>query len=170
MIMPFQGRMPRIHPSAFIAPGAQVIGNVKIGKDSSVWFGAVLRGDMHAITIGAGTNIQDGAVVHVDHDRSCVVKDGVIVGHQATVHACTIEKGALIGIGARILSGAKVGEFSLIGAGAVVLEKAVIPAYSLVVGVPGKVVRTLTAKEAATHVPWAKRYAALAKEYKKYLG
>src|SRR5205085_2224430 len=99
-----------------------------------------------------------------------VLKDGIIMGHQATAHACTVENGVLIGIGARILSGAKVGAFSLIGAGAVVLEKAVIPERSLVVGIPGKVVRRLTPAEAAAHVPWAKRYARLAKEYGEYLG
>ena len=92
------------------------------------------------------------------------------MSHQATAHACTVEDGVLIGIGARILSGAVIGKFSLIGAGAVVLENAVIPPYSLVLGVPGKVVRELTLKEAAAHVPHAMRYAALAKEYKKYLG
>jgi carbonic anhydrase/acetyltransferase-like protein (isoleucine patch superfamily) len=168
--MPFKGKMPKIDPSVLIAPGSHVIGDVRIGAGSSVWFGAVLRGDIDSITVGKGTNIQDHAVVHVDWGGPCKLGDGVIVGHQATVHACIVERGALIGIGARVLSGAKIGEFSLIGAGAVVLENAVIPPYSLVVGIPGKVVRKLSAKEAASHVPHAKRYAALAKEYKKYLG
>ena len=170
MIMPFKNKKPRIHRSVFIAPGAHVIGDVSIGAHSSVWFTAVLRGDIHSIRVGKNTNIQDGSLLHVDHNRPCVLKDGIVMGHQATAHACTVENGVLIGIGARILSGAKIGAFSLIGAGAVVLENAVIPPYSLVVGVPGKVVRTLTKKEAATHVPWALRYAALAKDYKKYLG
>ena len=168
--MPFKNKFPKIHPSVLIAPGAHVIGDVSIGRDSSVWFTAVLRGDIHSIRVGKGTNIQDGCLLHVDRDKPCVLRDGIIMGHQATAHACTVENGVLIGIGSRILSGAKVGAFSLIGAGAVVLENAVIPPYSLVLGVPGKVVRKLTPKETATHVPWAKRYAALAKEYKKYLG
>ena len=159
-----------MHSSVFVAPGAHVIGDVSIGRDSSVWFCAVLRGDIHSIRVGKNTNIQDGCLLHVDRDKPCILKDGIVMGHQATAHACTVENGVLIGIGARILSGAKIGAFSLIGAGAVVLEDAVIPPYSLVLGVPGKVVRKLTPKEAARHVPWAARYAALAKEYKKYLG
>ena len=170
MIMPFKNKKPRIHPSVFIAPGAHVIGDVSIGANSSVWFTTVLRGDIHSIRVGKNTNIQDGSLLHVDRDRPCILKDGIVMGHQATAHACTVENGVLIGIGARILSGAKIGKFSLIGAGAVVLENAVIPPYSLVVGVPGKVVRKLTKKEATLHVPWALRYAALAKDYKKYLG
>ena len=170
MIIPFKSKKPKIHPSAFIAPGSHVIGNVTLGKNTSVWFTAVLRGDIAAIRVGDNTNIQDGAVVHVDHGQPCVIGRGVIVGHQATIHACTMGDGVLVGIGSRILSGAKIGAFSLIGAGAVVLENAVIPERSLVLGVPGKVVRQLTPKEAATHVPWARRYAELAKVYIQYLG
>ena len=170
MIMPFKNKHPKLHPSVFIAPGAHVIGDVTIGRDSSVWFAAVLRGDLHSIRVGKNTNIQDGCVLHVDRGMPCILKDGIVMGHQSTAHACTVEDGVLIGIGARILSGARIGAYSLIGAGAVVLENAVIPPYSLVLGIPGKVVRKLTSEEAGTHVPWAKRYAALAKEYKKYLG
>ena len=170
MIMPFRRKTPKIHPSVFVAPGAHVIGDVTVGAGSSVWFTAVLRGDIQSIRVGRETNIQDGCLLHVDHDKPCILKDGIIMGHQATAHACTVEKGVLIGIGARILSGAKVGAYSLIGAGALVRENAVIPPYSLVLGLPGKVVRRLTAKEVASHVAHAKRYSALAKEYKKYLG
>lgn len=170
MILAYRGRMPRVHPSAFVAPGAYVIGDVTLAKGSSVWFGAVLRADLAPIRIGEDTNVQDGSVIHVDRNEPCVLKRGIIMGHQATAHACTVEDGVLIGIGARILSGAKIGRFSLIGAGAVVLENAVIPERSLVLGVPGKVVRTLTPAEVAGHVPWAGRYKALAREYKKYLG
>ena len=170
MIMPFKDKKPKIHPSAFVAPGAHVIGDVTIGAGSSIWYGAVLRGDINFIRIGKNTNIQDGSVLHVDYDRPCILKDGVIVGHQATVHACTVENSVLVGIGSRILNGAKIGAFSLIGAGALVRENAVIPQYSLVLGLPGKVVRKLTPKEAAEHLLRAKRYTALAKEYKKYLG
>ena len=170
MILPFKDKKPRIHPSAFIAPGSHVIGDVSIGKDVSVWFTAVLRGDIASIRVGDGTNIQDGAVVHVDHGQPCVIGRGVIVGHQATVHACQVGDGVLVGIGARILSGAKIGAFSLVGAGAVVLENAVIPPRSLVLGIPGKVVRTLTDKEVSKHKPHAKGYAQLSKVYKKYLG
>ena len=168
--MPFLDKKPKIHPSVFVAPGAHIIGDVTIGKDSSVWFAAVLRGDIHSIRVGQNTNIQDGCVLHVDRDKSCVLGDGIIMGHQATAHACRVENGVLIGIGARILSGAKIGAFSLIGAGSVVLENVVIPPYSLVLGVPARVVRTLSAKEAVAHVPWARRYSKLSKIYKKYLG
>lgn len=170
MIMPFGKKNPKIHPSVFLAPGCHVIGDVTVDKNASVWFAAVLRGDLAPVRVGEGTNIQDGCVVHVDRNEPCILKKGIIMGHQATAHACTIENGVLVGIGARILSGAQIGEFSLIGAGAVVLEKAKIPPRSLVLGVPGKVIRELTPAEAATHVPWAKRYEALAREYKKYLG
>lgn len=170
MIMPFKNKTPKIHPSVFIAPGAHVIGDVVIGAGSSVWFTAVLRGDINKIRIGKNTNIQDGCLVHVDHDQECILGDGIIMGHQATAHACHVGDGALIGIGSRILSGAKVGAYSLIGAGAVVLEDAVIPERALVLGVPGKVVRILNKNEVARHIPWAKRYAALASDYRKYLG
>lgn len=170
MIMPYRNKMPKIHPTVFVAPGAHIIGDVTIGAGSSVWYGAVLRGDMDKIRIGKNTNIQDGSVLHTDYGKPCILKDGVIVGHQAVVHACTVEKGVLVGIGSRILNGARVGAFSLIGAGALVREDADIPPYSLVLGIPGKVIRKLTPKEAALRAPHAKRYTALAKEYKKYLG
>lgn len=170
MIMPFKKKTPKLHPSVFVAPGAHVIGDVAIGSGSSVWFTAVIRGDINKIRIGKDTNIQDGCLVHVDHDQACELGDGIIMGHQATAHACRVGDGVLIGIGARILSGAKIGAFSLIGAGAVVLEDAVIPERALVLGVPGKVVRILSKNEVARHIPWAKRYRALAGEYRKYLG
>jgi carbonic anhydrase/acetyltransferase-like protein (isoleucine patch superfamily) len=170
MIMPFKNKKPKIHPSVFIAPGAHVIGDVVIGAHSSVWFTAVLRADINSIRVGKNTNIQDGCVLHVDHDRPCVLRDGVIMGHQAIAHGCLIENGVLVGIGARILSGAKIGAFSLIGAGALVLENAIIPPCSLVLGIPGKVVRNLTPQQMSAHIPHAKRYTVLAKEYKRYLG
>lgn len=170
MIVLFRNKKPRIHESVFLAPGAAVIGDVTVGERSSIWFNSVLRGDLEKIKVGKETNIQDLCLLHVDHDKPCVLKNGIIMGHQATAHACAVEDGVLIGIGSRILSGARVGAYSLIGAGAVVLENATIPERSLVLGVPGKVVRRLSDREAASHVPWAKRYAALAKEYKSYLG
>ena len=170
MILPFKNKKPKIHSSVFIAPGAHVIGDVTLAKGVSVWPTAVLRGDLAAIRVGENTNIQDGCVLHVDQREPCILKKGIIMGHQATAHACTVEDGVLIGIGARILSGARVGKFSLIGAGAIVLENAVIPERSLVLGVPGKVVRQLTPQEIAVNVPWAKRYRELAVVYRKYLG
>lgn len=170
MILPFKNKEPKIHPSVFIAPGAHVIGDVTLAKGVSVWFTAVLRGDISAIRVGQDTNIQDGCVVHVDHDKPCILGKGIIMGHQATAHACVVEDGVLIGIGARILSGAHVGAFSLIGAGAIVLENAKIPPRSLVLGVPGKVIRQMSPREIAVNVPWARRYRELAKVYRKYLG
>ncbi|MBI4352724.1 MAG: gamma carbonic anhydrase family protein [Candidatus Omnitrophica bacterium] len=170
MILPFRNAKPRIHPSVFVAPGAHVIGDVVLAKGASVWFGAVLRGDLNSIRVGEESNVQDGCVLHVDRDKPCLLKKGIIMGHQATAHACMVEDGVLIGIGARILSGARVGAFSLIGAGTVVLEGARIPERSLVLGAPGKVVRRLTDEEIASHVPWAKRYRQLAETYRKYLG
>lgn len=170
MILPFKNKKPKIHPTAFIAPGAHVVGDVTLARGTSVWFTAVLRADLAAIRVGEDTNIQEGCVLHVDRGMPCVLKRGIIMGHQATAHACTIEDGVLIGIGSRILSGARVGAFSLIGAGAVVLENARIPERSLVLGVPGKVIRKLTSKEVAAHVPWARRYRELAAVYRRYLG
>ena len=170
MILPFKNKKPRIHSSVFIAPGAHVIGDVKLDRGVSVWFTAVLRGDLAPIRVGEGTNVQEGCVLHVDYEQPCVLKKGIIMGHQAVAHACTVEDGVLIGIGAKILSGAYVGAFSLIGAGALVLENAKIPERSLVLGVPGKVIRRLTSKEVFDQVAHARRYKELAAVYRKYLG
>jgi carbonic anhydrase/acetyltransferase-like protein (isoleucine patch superfamily) len=170
MILSFKSKKPKIHPSVFVAPGAHIVGDVTLAKYSSVWFTAVLRGDMGAIRVGERSNVQDGCVLHGDHGKPCVLGKGVIMGHQATAHACTIGDGVLIGIGARVLTGAKVGAFSLIAAGAVVLENAVIPEHSLVVGIPGKVLRRLTDAEARHQVLQAKRYQEYAASYLKTLG
>lgn len=170
MILPFREKIPKIHPSVFIAPGAHVIGDVTLAKGANVWFTAVIRGDIAPIRIGEGTNIQDGCVVHVDRKKPCILKNKITMGHQATAHACVVEEGVLIGIGARILSGARIGAYSLIGAGAVVLENARIPERSLVLGVPGKVVRKLSPRETAWHDPWARRYVELASAYRRQLG
>ncbi|MBI4432630.1 MAG: gamma carbonic anhydrase family protein [Candidatus Omnitrophica bacterium] len=169
-ILPFKGKSPRIHSTAFIAPGAHLIGDVVVGPGASIWFGAVLRGDMGALRVGANSNIQDNAVLHGDHNIPCIIKKNVIVGHQATVHACVVEDGALIGIGARVLTKARVGAGSLIGAGALVRENQKIAPGSLVVGVPAKVVRPLSPAEMAKQKLQAKRYYYYAQTYKKYLG
>ncbi|HTL70082.1 MAG TPA: gamma carbonic anhydrase family protein [Candidatus Eisenbacteria bacterium] len=170
MIFPYRTLKPKIHPTAFVAPGAHVIGDVTLAKGSSVWFTAVLRGDMGAIRVGVDSNVQDGCVLHGDHGKGATLGKGVIMGHQATAHACTVGDYVLIGIGARVLTGARVGAFSLIGAGAVVRENAVIPPRSLVLGVPGKVVRRLTAAEARHHVDQARRYREYAARYREALG
>jgi carbonic anhydrase/acetyltransferase-like protein (isoleucine patch superfamily) len=135
-----------IHPTAFIAPTAAVMGNVTLGEESSVWYGAVLRGDMAPIVIGARTNLQDGTVVHVDDDEPCIVGERVGVGHRVILHGCTVESDCLIGMGSVLLNGVQVGRGSVIAAGAVIPEGMRIPAGSLVMGVPGRIVRAVDAR------------------------
>lgn len=163
--VPCGGREPVVPASAFIAGGAQVIGSVELAEDVGIWFNAVLRGDINRITVGARTNIQDGAVVHVTHDLPAVIGADVTVGHQAIVHACTVEDGCLIGMGSVVLDGAVVGRESLVAAGAVVLQNARIPPGSLAAGVPARVLRPLTDDEkrglrdsAAQYVGYARRF------------
>ena len=138
---------PAIAETAFVAPGARIIGNVTLGPASSVWYNAVLRGDSASIELGERSNIQDGVAVHVDSSSPVVIGKGVSVGHNAVVHGCTIGDTVLVGMGAVVLSGAVVGNECLIAGGAVVLSGAVIPPRSLVAGVPGKVRRELTEDE-----------------------
>ncbi|MET0966993.1 MAG: gamma carbonic anhydrase family protein [Nakamurella sp.] len=145
--VPFQGKTPEVDPTAWIAPSATVIGAVAIGARTGVFYGAVVRGDTSSIVIGAGSNLQDGVVVHADPGFPAAIGNGVSVGHSAVLHGCTIEDDCLIGMGAIVLNGAVVGAGSMIAAGAVVLEGASIPPGSLVAGVPGKVRRELTADE-----------------------
>ena len=142
-IYAFNGKTPRIAASAFIAPGAVIIGDVEIGEDASVFYGAVLRADVNAIRVGARTNIQDNSVLHVDRDAPCTLGEDVTVGHKALVHGASIGDGTLVGMSSSVLSRAVVGAVSLIAAGAVVLEGQEIPAKSLAAGVPAKVRREL---------------------------
>lgn len=130
-----------IHPTAFIAPGAVVLGDVTLEADASVWYGCVLRGDMDRIVVGQATNVQDGTVVHVDAGRPALIGARVGIGHRAVIHGCTIEDECLVGMGSILLNGVRVGEGSVIAAGAVVTENTIVPAGSLVMGVPGRVVR-----------------------------
>ena len=134
-------RSPVVHPTAFIAPGADVLGDVRLGAESSVWYQCVLRGDMAAITVGARSNIQDLTMVHVDEGVPCTIGAGVGVGHRCILHGCTVEDDCLIGMGSVLLNGVVVGTGSVIGAGSVVPEGMRIPAGSLVMGVPAKVRR-----------------------------
>jgi len=139
---------PTLDPSAWVAPGAVVIGDVHIGAESSIWYQAVVRGDVHAIRIGARTNLQDHSMVHVTRARFCCeIGDEVTVGHRATVHGCRVEDGALIGIGAIVLDGAQVGEGAVVGAGAVVPPGARIEAGMVALGLPAKVVRAVGDEE-----------------------
>lgn len=148
LLRSFGSSVPRIHRDAWVAPGAVVVGDVEIGKDSSLWYGVVARGDVHQIRIGARTNIQDNSVIHVTQGRyACILGDEITVGHRAVVHGCTVGDGALVGIGAIVLDGARVGEGALIGAGCVVAPGTDIPPRVLVLGVPGRVVRELSDEE-----------------------
>jgi carbonic anhydrase/acetyltransferase-like protein (isoleucine patch superfamily) len=156
---------PVIHPTAWVHPTAVVIGNVTLEADVSVWPGAVLRGDVDAIRVGAGSNVQDGAVLHCDAGKACLVGARVTVGHRAVVHGCTVEDGALIGIGAVVLNGAVIGAGTLVAAGAVVAEGRVLPSDVLVAGVPAQVVRALTpeqrqrvANNSRTYIELKERY------------
>lgn len=138
---------PDVHEDAFLFPSADIIGDVEIGADSSVWPSASVRGDSNQVRIGEGTSIQDGCVVHTTADDPAIIGDRVTVGHGAIVHGCTVDDEVLIGMGARVLSGATVGEHSIIAAGAVVPEGMAIPSNSVVMGVPGEVVRETTADD-----------------------
>ena len=164
MILEYKGILPEISPDAFVAPSADIIGRVKIAADASVWFGAVIRGDEAPISIGEGSNVQDNAVLHCDHQSPMNIGRNVTVGHGAIVHGATIGDNVLIGMGAVILNGAKIGDNCIIGAGAVVKENADIPADSMLVGVPAKVIRTLDEaavaerKKQSYYVPLSKNY------------
>jgi carbonic anhydrase/acetyltransferase-like protein (isoleucine patch superfamily) len=148
IVRSYEGKKPRFGERVFVADNAAVIGDVEVGDDASIWFGVVLRGDIHHIRIGARSNVQDNCVLHVESGRdAAVLGEEVTVGHSAVVHGCTVGRGALIGIGARVLSGAVVGEQALVGAGAVVTEGMHVPPRTLVLGVPGRVMRELTADE-----------------------
>ncbi len=138
----FKDHSPIVHPSAFIAPSAQLVGNVLVGRDASVWFQAVLRGDQDCIRIGDETNIQDLTTCHADQGVPLTIGNGVIVGHNCVVHGCTIEDGCLIGMGAIVMNHARIGKGSVVAAGAVVLENTIVPPYSLVAGSPAVVKKT----------------------------
>src|SRR5580692_12110899 len=152
------GREPRIHPEAWIAPGAVVVGSVTLGRAASVWYGCVLRADEDEIIVGAECNIQDLSCLHVDPGEPAVLEDRVSLGHRAMVHGAYVETGSLIGIGAIVLGGARIGAGSLVAAGAVVPPGRQIPAGVLVAGVPGRVVRELTDADRAVFADTAANY------------
>lgn len=147
MMLPYEEFHPRVSDSVFIAPTAVVIGRTTIGDGSSVWFHCVVRGDLNKIEIGTNTNIQDGCLLHVTHRNALIVGDRVTVGHGAILHGCRIESDSLISMGAVVLDGATVGTGSIIAAGAVVTPGSEVPPESLVMGVPGKIVRKVTADD-----------------------
>ena len=167
-IYALNGAAPRTG-GAWVAPDAAIIGDVTLGAGASVWFGAVLRGDNAPIDIGAGCNIQDGCILHVDADFPLFLAEEVTVGHRAVLHGCSIGRRCLVGIGAIILNGAEIGRECLIGAGALVGEGAKIPDRSLVLGVPGRIKRQITAAEAEAFAASAQEYMAKAQRYREEL-
>ncbi|MDN4075699.1 gamma carbonic anhydrase family protein [Fictibacillus terranigra] len=143
----FNGKEPQVDESAFIAPGVHIIGDVKIGKESSIWFNSVLRADEGPITIGDRCNVQDNCTLHLYEQYPLVLEDEVSIGHNVILHGCTVRKGALIGMGATILDGAEIGEQAFIGANALIPPGKKIPPRTMVMGAPGQVIRELNAKD-----------------------
>jgi carbonic anhydrase/acetyltransferase-like protein (isoleucine patch superfamily) len=166
MIMNYKDLKPKIKKNVFVASSADIIGDVKIGKDSSIWFGTIIRGDVHKIRIGKRTSIQDLSMVHVTHykkdDKSdghpTIIGNDVTIGHKVMLHGCTIEDACLIGMGATIIDGAVIGKESIVGACSLVTKNKKFPPRSLIMGSPAKVVRTLTDSEVAELYASAKRY------------
>jgi len=166
MLRPYRGQVPRVHPSAFIDDSAQVIGDVEIGEESSVWMCVVIRGDVNRIRIGRRSNVQDGTIVHVMKDtHPTVIGDNVTIGHGAVVHGCTIEDQCLVGMGAILLNGVIVGSGSIIAAGTLLPEGTQVPPRSLVMGSPGKVRRTLSDGDLDEIQMYADRYVAYRLDY-----
>ena len=167
MIYDFEKNVPNVHPDAWVAPNSTIIGKVKLEKNSSIWFNAVLRGDIELIKIGEGSNIQDGSVLHTDPGYPLTVGKGVTVGHMVMLHGCQIFDDTLIGIGSIILNNAKIGKNCIIGAKALITENKEIPDNSLVIGSPGKVVREVTEEEKKAVFANTKHYQDNWKKYSK---
>ena len=159
-------KTPQIHETVFIADGARVIGDVILKAKSSIWYNTVARADINQIVIGERSNIQDNSVIHLENDQGVLVGNDVTVGHNAIIHGCTIGDGALIGMGAIIMNGVSIGKGAVVGAGAVVKENMIVNDYELVVGVPAKVVKTLSSSTYDDNVKWAKKYVQLANIHK----
>jgi carbonic anhydrase/acetyltransferase-like protein (isoleucine patch superfamily) len=168
-VLPYGDKRPEVSESAFVAPGAYVIGAAYLGEEASVWYGAVLRGDTESIRIGARTNVQDGCVVHADPGYPAIVGEECVVGHKAVVHGCEIGDGCLLGINATILNGAKIGEGSIVAAGAVVPEGKEFPPRSLVVGVPAKQAGEVTEEQTQDIARGVQSYVERAAEHREAL-
>jgi carbonic anhydrase/acetyltransferase-like protein (isoleucine patch superfamily) len=159
LLRPYKGIHPRIGQRVFLAENASIIGDVELADDVSIWYGTVLRGDVHFIRVGARSNIQDNCTVHVTNGKwPTILHEEVTIGHGVVAHGCVIERGSLIGIGSRLLDGSVIGEQSIIGAGALVTQGMKVPPRSLVLGFPAKVVRSLTAEELAHLSTYATNY------------
>jgi carbonic anhydrase/acetyltransferase-like protein (isoleucine patch superfamily) len=168
-LLPHGDAFPKVAGSAWVAPGAFVIGDVTLGEESSVWYGAVLRGDTEPILIGARTNVQDGCVLHADPGYPAIVGEGCVVGHNAVVHGCEIGDNCLVGMGATILNGAKIGYGSIVAAGAVVPEGREFPPRSLIVGIPAKRASDVTDEQAADIERGASEYVERAASHRRSL-
>ncbi len=166
-LLAYKNYFPKLGVEVYIAPGAYVIGNVKVGARTSIWFGASVRGDMEQITIGEESNIQDNVTIHVDYDTPTIIGSKVTVGHNVVLHGCRVEDGALIGMGTVILNDVVIGKDSLIAAGSLVTPGTEIPPRSLVMGSPGKVVRTLDEDQVPVKAEMYRNYLKLAKEYQE---
>lgn len=168
MIIPYNGIVPKIDPSVFIAEGAKIIGDVEIGADSSIWFNVVVRGDVHYIRIGERTNIQDGSILHVTHQKyPLIIGSNVTIGHGVIIHGATVGDNCLIGLGAKILDNARIGDYSLIAAGSLVLENYEVPPGTLVAGAPAQIKRSLTEEEKKKITQSAQNYIEYVHTYRK---
>lgn len=168
MILEYLGKVPQLDPSAFVTESANLIGDVIVGKDSSIWFNAVVRADVNSIRIGDRTNVQDNAVIHVTHNKwSTFIASDITIGHGAIIHGCVVEDSCLIGMGAILLDGSRIGANSIIAAGSVVREGMIIPSRTLVAGVPARVVRSLTDEEIGKIKDSAQHYIEYVGNYRK---
>ena len=158
-----QIKKPKVKNNVFVARGAQIIGDVILDEYSSIWYNTVLRGDINNIVIGKRSNIQDNSVVHLENDKGVIVGNDVTVGHGVILHGCRFIDGAFIGMGAIIMNSVVIGKGVVVGAGTLIKEGSVIPPYSLVVGVPGKIVKTYSNKVLQQNIKWARKYVELAK-------
>ena len=171
LVLAYGGTLPRLAPTAWVAPGAVVVGDVEIGEGSSIWFQSVVRGDVNRIRIGARTNVQDHSTVHVTGGtHPTAIGDDVTVGHRVVLHGCTVKDRCLVGIGAIVLDGAVIEEEAMVGAGALVPPGMIVPSGTLVLGAPAKVKRPLTAEERAFFRASAARYAGYAARYRGEAG
>ena len=168
-LLPHGNTAPRVAPSAWIAQGAYVIGDVQLGEESSVWYGAVLRGDTEPIRVGDRTNVQDGCVLHADPGYPAVVGEGCVVGHKAILHGCEIGNNCLVGMNATVLNGARIGEGSIVAAGAVVPEGREFPPRSLIVGIPAKRVGDVSEEQSRDIERGAKEYVERAASHRRSL-
>lgn len=170
MLHSFNGKFPQVHPTVYLAPGVQIIGDVVIEEGASIWFNAVLRGDLAPIRIGRRSNIQDGCIGHVNVNQPLIIDEDVSVGHGAIIHGCHVGKGTLIGMGAIVLNGASIGEYALLGAGSLVTENKTISPYTLSLGSPAKTIRELTETDLNRMKRTTDSYVMKGEEYRRQQG